>query len=161
MELIRKQGEQVLDSQEQIHELLYSFRQVHLSFYHLFSKDAGALGATWIQYQVLRTLREHPDIGLTELADLILIGNSTTCGVVDRLVKAGMVERKRSETDRRSITLRNTQEGDELRKRAEVVCNDFLEPLLHIREEDRRHLLDTHQQIIDILTHKGRERSTL
>lgn len=156
-----KQGEGILDSQDQIHELLYSFRQVHLSFYHLFSKDAGALGTTWIQYLVLRTLRDHPDIGLTELADFILIGNSTTSGVVDRLVKAGMVERKRSETDRRSITLRNTKEGDELRKRAEVICNDYLNPLLHIQEEDRRHMLDTHQQIIDILSHQGRERSTL
>ncbi|WP_168929086.1 MarR family winged helix-turn-helix transcriptional regulator [Paenibacillus dokdonensis] len=159
--MIKKQGELVLDSQEHILELLYSFRQVHLSFYQLFWKDAGTLGTTWIQYLVLRTLRDHPDIGLTELADFILIGNSTTSGVVDRLVKAGMVERKRSETDRRSITLRNTEEGDELRKRTEETCSDYLDPLLLIREEDRRHLLDTHQQIIDILSHKGRERSTL
>ncbi|GIO67777.1 MarR family transcriptional regulator [Paenibacillus sp. JTLBN-2024] len=147
--------------QEQIVELLYSFRQVHLSFYQLFWKRAESLGTTWIQYLVLRTLRDHPDIGLTELADFILIGNSTTSGVVNRLVKAGMVERKRSETDRRSITLRNTKEGDELRKRTEAICQDYLEPLLHIKEEDRRHMLRTHKQIIDILSEKGRERNLL
>ncbi|MCJ8011735.1 MarR family transcriptional regulator [Paenibacillus sp. KQZ6P-2] len=150
-----------MDSQEQILELLYSFRQVHLCFYQLFWKDAEALGATWIQYLVLRTLRDHPEIGLTELADFILIGNSTTSGIVDRLVKAGMVERKRSETDRRSITLRNTEEGEEVLKRMEVISSDNLEPLLQIKEEDRRHMMDTHQRIIDLLTQKGSERNTL
>jgi len=134
---------------------------VHLSFYQLLWKEADSLGTTWIQYLVLRALREHPDIGLTELANHILIGNSTTSGVVNRLVKAGMVERERSESDRRSITLRNTKEGDELLKRTEVICNNYLEPLLHIKEEDRRQLLRTHKQIIDILSEKGRERSTL
>ncbi|MDR9852631.1 MarR family transcriptional regulator [Paenibacillus sp. VCA1] len=149
-----------MNSQEQIIELLYSFRQVNLSFYQMFWKDADMLGTTWIQYLVLRTLRKHPDIGLTELADFILIGNSTTSGVVNRLVKAGMVERKRSEADRRSITLRITEKGDELRERTEAICKDYLEPLLHIREEDRCHLLRTHRQIIDLLTEKGRERKT-
>ncbi len=75
--------------QEQIVELLYSFRQVHLSFYQLFWKRAESLGTTWIQYLVLRTLRDHPDIGLTELADFILIGNSTTSGVVNLARQGG------------------------------------------------------------------------
>ncbi|MBE9917838.1 MarR family transcriptional regulator [Paenibacillus donghaensis] len=144
-----------MNSKEQILELLYSFRQVHLSFYQTFWKEADMLGTTWIQYLVLRTLRDHPDIGLTELADFILIGNSTTSGVVDRLVKAGLVERKRSETDRRSITLRNTEEGDELKERTENIFNGYLEPLLQIKEEDRRRLLDIHQQIVDLLSQKG------
>ncbi|MDR0268589.1 MarR family transcriptional regulator [Paenibacillus sp.] len=151
----------MLNPQEQILELLYSFRQVHLSLYQTFWKETDMLGTTCIQYLVLRTLREHPDIGLTELADLIFLGNSTTSGVVDRLVKAGLVERRRSETDRRSITLRTTKEGDELRDRTEDIFKGHLEPLLQIKEEDRHRLLDIHQQIVDLLTQKGRESNTL
>lgn len=149
----------VLDPQEEILELLYSFRQVNLAFYQVFWKNAEALGITWIQYLVLHTLREHPNIGLTELADLILIGNSTTSGVVNRLVKAGMVERKRLESDRRSIALRITAKGDELRKRTEDISMECLKPLLKIKEKDRNHLLMTHQQIVDHLIQKGREKS--
>ncbi|MBB3130461.1 DNA-binding MarR family transcriptional regulator [Paenibacillus rhizosphaerae] len=149
-----------MDPQEEILELLYSFRQVNLTFYQIFWKQADALETTWIQYLVLHTLREHPDIGLSELADLILMGNSATSGVVHRLVKAGLVERRRLETDRRSIALRITEKGDELRKQTKQISMGCLMPLLQIKQEDRSHLLATHQQIIRIFSQKGeRERN--
>ncbi|MET3851555.1 DNA-binding MarR family transcriptional regulator [Paenibacillus sp. OAE614] len=149
----------ILGPQEEILELLYSFRQVNLTFYQIFWKHADALETTWIQYLVLHTLHEHPDIGLSELADLILMGNSATSGVVNRLVKAGLVERRRLQTDRRSIALRITEKGDELRQQTEQVSMGCLLPLLQIKQEDRSHLLATHQQIIQIFSQKGERES--
>ncbi|GAB6992271.1 MarR family transcriptional regulator [Paenibacillus pini] len=150
-----------MDPQEKILEMLCSFRKVHLSLYHLLWKDNETPEITWIQFLVLRTLRDHPDIRLNELAELIHIGNSTTSGVVDRLVKAGLVARTRSENDRRSITLRATVKGDEIRKRTEDTRMDNLIPLLDISAEDREHLFRIHEQIVEKLQQpKEGERET-
>jgi DNA-binding MarR family transcriptional regulator len=148
-----------LDSgtENQTLEILRSFRKVKHSLYYLLRKDADALGSTFMQFQVLRSLRDHPDIGLTELADLILIGNSTTSGVVDRLVKSGLVLRKRLESDRRSVTISLTAKGDELQEQMEHAYMERLAPLNQLSDKDINELLRIHQQIDEIL-HQGREK---
>jgi len=144
-------------TENQTLEILRSFRKVKHSLYYLLRKDADALGSTFMQFQVLRSLRDHPDIGLTELADLILIGNSTTSGVVDRLVKSGLVLRKRLESDRRSVTISLTAKGDELQEQMEHAYMERLAPLNQLSDKDINELLRIHQQIDEIL-HQGREK---
>ncbi|OAB29835.1 MarR family winged helix-turn-helix transcriptional regulator [Paenibacillus macquariensis] len=144
-----------IDSKEQIRELLHSFNQVKYSLFNLLRKNADALGTTFMQYHVLRTLHDHPDIGLSELADFILLGNSTTSGVVDRLVKSGLVSRKRLESDRRSVTLRITDEGDELQDRMERAYMQSLSPLNQLNVNDRQHLLRIQHQMNEILQQQG------
>ncbi|OAB39497.1 MarR family winged helix-turn-helix transcriptional regulator [Paenibacillus glacialis] len=144
-----------IDSKEQIRELLQSFNQVKYSLFNLLRKNADALGTTFMQYHVLRTLHNHPDIRLSELADLILLGNSTTSGVVDRLVKSGLVIRKRLESDRRSVTLRITDEGDALQDRMERAYMQSLSPLNQLSDKDRQDLLRIQQQVNEILQQQG------
>lgn len=145
------------DSNGQIKEIVNSLNRVKHSLVYVLRRNADALGTTFMQFQVLRTLRDHPNIGLTELADLILVGNSTTSGLVDRLVKSGLVIRKRLETDRRSVTLRITAKGDELRDQMERACLQSLSPLNQMSAEDRNDLLRIHRQMDEILQQQGRE----
>lgn len=53
-------------------------------------------------------------ISLTELAQRSSADLATVSGIVDRLVKSGLVERKRSETDRRAVVITLTRRGEEV-----------------------------------------------
>ncbi|WDH97215.1 MarR family transcriptional regulator [Paenibacillus urinalis] len=90
---------------DEMYQIFSSFRQVNQSFHRLFWKQEEEKEITRIQMLVLSILIEHPNIGLAELAELCHMGSSTTSGVVDRLVKAELVERGRCLHDRRSLEL--------------------------------------------------------
>src|SRR5690348_398981 len=56
-------------------------------------------------YDVLAALRDAPDSMLrqVELAEQVLISNSGLSRLIDRIEKAGLVERRTCDTDRRSF----------------------------------------------------------
>lgn len=68
-------------------------------------------------WDLLLTLRRSaPDTGLTptELSDLSAITGASITNRVSRLIEKGLVERRGSETDRRSTRIRLTRQGREL-----------------------------------------------
>lgn len=91
------------EKEQQLDDILSSFRCINHNFQQLLWKDAEELQITSTQLMVLRKLAMHPDIGITELADLLHLGNSAASGVVDRMVKAGLITRQRSQSDRMYI----------------------------------------------------------
>jgi MarR family transcriptional regulator for hemolysin len=67
------------------------------------NKRAAVLGATKAQWRVLAHLRRMGDGGRqVELADALDVEPITLCRMIDRLEEAGLVERRRDETDRRA-----------------------------------------------------------
>jgi len=63
------------------------------------------------QWRILRVLWEHDRITLGRLSDLTLIPSPSLVGIIDRLIKANLVSRERSDSDRRMIFVVATQEG--------------------------------------------------
>ncbi|MEX0370731.1 MAG: MarR family winged helix-turn-helix transcriptional regulator [Tateyamaria sp.] len=59
----------------------------------------------------LRYLTDHPDCMLSDLAGHLGVVPTTASSVIDRLAERGFVSRERPETNRRSIALRMTPEG--------------------------------------------------
>ena len=74
-------------------------------------------GLTEQQWRVLRVLWEHDEIGFRAVAELTLIPAPSLVGVVDRLHDNGLVDRRRSQTDRRNVFLFATAEGRALHER--------------------------------------------
>ncbi|MWC27970.1 MarR family winged helix-turn-helix transcriptional regulator [Paenibacillus sp. MMS18-CY102] len=136
---------------QRVHDVFASFREVNKAFYHTLSSAAHEYGVTPVQYLVLKTLDQCPDIGLSELAELIYSTNSTSSGVIERMVKAGWVSRERSETDRRSVKLSLTEEGKELWSKMYETRLKRLLPLQQTSEEDHATLLRIHKEIVSIL----------
>ncbi|MDA0681073.1 MAG: MarR family transcriptional regulator [Proteobacteria bacterium] len=66
------------------------------------------------QWRVLRVLWEHQDIAFNQLASATLIPAPSLVGIVDRLSENGLVVRRRSESDRRNVSISATQKGHEL-----------------------------------------------
>ncbi|MBO9599645.1 MAG: MarR family transcriptional regulator [Cohnella sp.] len=139
------------DTQRKLQQILNAHREINKAFHHLLHKAATQHGISPVQLFVLGKLTEHPNIRLSELADLMYIGNSTMSGIIDRMVKAGYVSRERTEADRRAMTLNLTDKGRELRKAAEETRIAMLEPLLQLSDQD---ILEWHrlqQEIIRII----------
>lgn len=143
---------------EGVYQVMRSFRLVHRTLHQLLRQTADHLDTTVVQILVLRVLDKHPDIGLNELADRLQLGNSTMSGVVERLVSAGLVERKRSSADRRTLVMRLTSKGKAKKNEAfgeQSLLVKKLSKILELPGEDLEHLLRTHEQIIEKLQSEG------
>ena len=98
-------------------------------------RDAG-ISMRW--YDILVQLEETPDgIRMNELAERILYSKSGFTRVVDRLEEAGLVQRVRPDTDRRSIFVVLTDEGRTAMERARRHHRHSIE------QHFSRHLSDT------------------
>jgi len=85
------------------------------------SKDeASQYGVTPTQLTVLKLLAEIGDLSLGTLSKEIRAHNSTVTGIVDRMEAAGLVERARSEEDRRVWIIRLTHAGRKVADRARI-----------------------------------------
>lgn len=89
--------------------LLRLARQLH--------KETESLGITSRQATLLWLIRQNPGLSLRELAESERISAPALSGHVDRLEKARLIERVRSDTDRRRVGLLLTDEGAKLLRR--------------------------------------------
>lgn len=82
------------------------------------------------QLSVLKLLQEIGDLSLGTLSKQIRAHNSTVTGIVDRMESAGLVERARSDEDRRVWIIRLTAQGRRVAERARVSPWDLLRTAL-------------------------------
>jgi DNA-binding MarR family transcriptional regulator len=80
-------------------------------------QETDQLGVTSRQVTLLWLIRVNPGLSLRELAAAERISAPALSGHVDRLAKAGLLERVRDEADRRRVGLTVTEEGERLLKR--------------------------------------------
>ena len=80
-------------------------------------KETEQLGITARQATLLWLVKRSPGLSLAELASEEGISPPALSGHVDRLERAGLIERVRSSEDRRRVGLRLTDEGARLLKR--------------------------------------------
>ena len=71
----------------------------------IFMDETGAARVTPRQFAILLTLTNRPGITQTELVDETGIDRSTVGDMIDRLVRRGLVRRRRSGRDQRANTL--------------------------------------------------------
>jgi MarR family 2-MHQ and catechol resistance regulon transcriptional repressor len=69
-------------------------------------------GLTHAQFDIIATLGNTPGMSYKELGDKTLITKGTLTGVIERLEQKGLVERQRSDCDKRSFFVRLTPEGE-------------------------------------------------
>ncbi len=93
--------------------LANALRPVLLKINRELRREIHSIGASAGQVSLLIAVRKNPGIGVQELADRERMTAPGMSGHVERLVKAGLVERTRDEGgDRRRVGLRITREGD-------------------------------------------------
>jgi len=80
------------------------------------------------QYNVLRILRGAGDNGLcrNEISERMVTATPDMSRLLDRMERAGWVQRERAEDDRRQVSTYITKSGRELLKRLETPTRDFV-----------------------------------
>jgi DNA-binding MarR family transcriptional regulator len=77
-----------------------------------------ACGISGAQVWMLATIADTPDITVSQLSQAVSVHVSTASNLLDKMARAGLVERLRSEEDRRVVRLRLTDAGKETISRA-------------------------------------------
>jgi DNA-binding MarR family transcriptional regulator len=99
-------------------------------------QETEQLGMTSRQVTLLWLIRVNPGLSLRELAAEERISAPALSGHVDRLEKAGLIERARDEDDRRRVGLTLTEEGERLLRRVRARRTTWLTERLKGLDDD-------------------------
>ncbi len=105
-------------------------------------QETEQLGVTSQQVTLLWLIHHNPGLSLRELAAEERISAPALSGYVDRLEKAGLLERVRDANDRRRVGLALTSDGDRLLKRVRARRTTWLADRLRGLEEDELEALE-------------------
>jgi DNA-binding MarR family transcriptional regulator len=105
-------------------------------------KETEQLGVTGRQVTLLWLVKRSPGLSLAELAGQEGISAPALSGHVDRLERAGLLERVRSSEDRRRVGLRLTDDGLRLLRRVRARRTTWLADRLRALEPDELTALD-------------------
>lgn len=83
------------------------------------------LGITLGQSFVLFSLLKHDGSSVKDIATAVQLDSPAVTGLVDRLIKEGLVERQEDPEDRRSIQVYLTANGRQIANEAFVIAQEF------------------------------------
>jgi homoprotocatechuate degradation regulator HpaR len=116
-----------------------------------FRKIFNEFGLTEQQWRVLRVLWEHQDIAFHQLADITLIPAPSLVGVIDRLSHSGLVERRRSDSDRRKVSVLATRKGKALERKVRPRVEEaYAELQSAINKKDWNQLIDGLDRLVSV-----------
>jgi len=99
-------------------------------FGRVFDRRASHLEITRVQWRALKRIGCQPGITQVELADLLDMEPIAVGRVIDRLQKAGFVERRADPSDRRVWRLHPTTQSAQIMDDAEAVARSLREDTL-------------------------------
>jgi DNA-binding MarR family transcriptional regulator len=98
--------------------VLRSFRLIYGSVRQHFRAVQKSCGISGSQLWMLHEVNKAPGIGVSDLAARLSIHQSTASLLVEKLVRAGLLKKSRSNVDRRRVGLQLTAKGQRRMARA-------------------------------------------
>ena len=104
----------------------FRFMRLHQRLLGQMTGRIKQLGLSIPQFDLLSTLTEREGISQSELAERLYVTKGNVSGLVDRLVQAGLVERRAIAGDRRSYAMHLTAEGRRLAEAGIAAQREFV-----------------------------------
>src|SRR3954454_8195050 len=108
----------------------FRFIRLHRRVSSAIATELKAIGLSIPQFDLLSTLTEREGLTQQELAHRLYVTKGNVSGLVDRLVEAGLVERRPIEGDRRSHALHLTARGRALAEQGIAAQRAYVERTL-------------------------------
>ena len=108
----------------------FRFIRLHRRVSAAIAAELKKFGLSIPQFDLLSTLTEQEGLTQQELAERLYVTKGNVSGLVDRLVEAGLVERRASPGDRRSHALHLTAAGRRLAARAMAAQEQYVRQTL-------------------------------
>lgn len=119
----------------------------------IFQAEMGAADLTPRQYAVLITVSQNEGLSQTNLVDKTGIDRSTLADIVRRMLKKGLLQRRRTKEDARAYAVKLTEEGWRTLKSAEPMARRVDEKVLSVLSGQQRDRFITDlNTIVDALT---------
>jgi MarR family transcriptional regulator, organic hydroperoxide resistance regulator len=107
-------------------QVFKAIKQVKEAFKQNMAGQLKDINLTGPQGMLLGILLHNDEMKISDLSDKVGLSNSTVSGILDRLEKQGLVERTRSEEDRRVVNVKVTTEfKDGAGQRFKEIENSF------------------------------------
>ena len=139
------------EPEQQASDILRNLRRILRAVTLESKRLARESGLTLPQVAALRALLEVSDEGVTvvSLARRLETSPPTMTGIVDRLERAGLVTKERSQRDRRKVLVQLTDEGREKTEALPAHSQDkFVDGVLALDEPSRSSLNDALETIL-------------
>jgi DNA-binding MarR family transcriptional regulator len=100
------------------------------------------------------------EIIMSRIADYVNVSMSTANGIVERLIKKGYLERNRSDSDRRIVVIRLTEEGKNLVRDLKSIVSEYVMLVYNeLNDEERKLIFKVIGKVTQILEKKSHKNS--
>ncbi|SFX07513.1 DNA-binding transcriptional regulator, MarR family [Thermoactinomyces sp. DSM 45891] len=107
--------------------MCFSIYACSREFTKLYTPILKELNITYPQYLVMVALWEHEPLSVKQLGNQLCLDSGTLTPLLKRLEEAGLVIRKRSQEDERSVLISLTDKGTELKEKAKSIPAQIFE----------------------------------
>ena len=119
----------------------------------LFTNEAAKADLTPRQFAVLVCVAQNPDVSQTGLVEQTGVDRSTLADVVRRLVKKGLLQRKRTRRDARMYAVRLTAKGQSILNSVKPLASKVDQRILSVLRSDQRGgFIDSLGEIVRAMT---------
>lgn len=114
------------------------------------------LGITYPQYLVLMVLWENDRLSVNQITEKLLLNTNTLSPLLKRMEKMKLIQRSRCTEDERSVIIKLTATGKQLKTKALPIPEKLIAEILtdQIQLEDMLQLKDTLCALITVLSNK-------
>ncbi|MFT6971387.1 MAG: DNA-binding MarR family transcriptional regulator [Roseivirga sp.] len=115
------------------------------------------MGLTYPQYLVLMVLWEDDELSVNKITERLMLNTNTISPLLKRMEKMELLNRNRSSKDERSVTVKLTEKGKQLKSEARPIPEKLLGALLteNIELSDVMQLKEMLSEWIKILSNKN------
>ena len=136
----------------QIDQVLTSLRRV-IRAIDLHSKQlVKTASVTGPQLRLLQMIRREGDATASELSEAMSLSQATVTSILDRLEDRGLLERIRSQTDKRKIHPRLTEAGEHLLNQAPTPLQDsFVRKFDRLQSWEQHMIISSLQRVAEMM----------
>lgn len=131
--------------------LLHMLHRASQIGHEQFARATGSSAVTVRQLVVLSAIDAHPGASQTEIVRLTGIDRSTMADLTRRLLKAGLIARRRTKNDARAYAIRLTNKGEDALKFAlPVLASVEADLLARLPAQKREALLNAVTELLSL-----------
>ena len=114
------------------------------------------VGLTGPQLIILQEISKSEEISSGQIAKAISLSQATVTGILERLEKRGLIERRRSEVDKRKVLVRVTPKGYQLLENAPPLMQEsFIEQFNSLPDWEQSMILSALQRLVTLMDAKA------
>ena len=133
---------------EKHEEVLVALRQIIRAIDLHSKKLSKESGLTGPQLILMRSIRDLGEVTIKQLSNHTNMSQATATIILDRLQRNGLIERKRSETDKRKVHAGLTEQGKERLEQAPMpLQQSFINKYQQLEEWEQTLLLSSVQRL--------------